>query len=54
MTATYVALGQCCMGFDWLKAANGFVCAGGSHSMSNDEAKALFEKHRPGVKLGGY
>jgi len=38
--------GKCVMGFDWLKQADGsYICAGGSHSMSHEEANTLFQQH---------
>ena len=28
-------IGKCCMGYSWLKTSGGYVCAGGSHYVSN-------------------
>jgi len=34
-------LGQCVKGFDWRPEGDGYRCAGGTHSMTAEEAAGL-------------
>ena len=32
-------IGKCCAGFEWLKEGSGWRCAGGSHTVSDEEMR---------------